>query len=135
MGLFDALAVSNNAMSVHRFRSEVAAQNIANVQTPGYRRQEVDLVATNFTQHLGTTKSAPGGNIATVNGPTMDAKDGAVGISTVRKVSGEKYDERQQSLMATSDMLSAKSAFELNVKAATLIKSMALAALEIGRGS
>jgi hypothetical protein len=32
-------------------------------------------------------------------------------------------------------MIAAKSAFELNVKSATLLKSMALAALEIGRGS
>ena len=135
MGLFDALQVANKAMSVHRFRSEVAAQNIANVQTPGYKRQEVELVATNFAQHLGNSRRAPGGTINTVSGPTSDAHDGAVGISKVTQVNGDKYDERQQSLLATSDMISAKSAFELNVKSATLLKSMALAALEIGRGS
>ncbi|MCW2949738.1 MAG: Flagellar basal-body rod protein FlgC [Thermoleophilia bacterium] len=135
MGIFDALSVANNAMSVHRYRSEIAASNIANVQTPGYRRQEVVLNATDFASQLEGARIAPGGVIDTVTGPTLDAHQGAVGISQVRKVSGSKYDERQQSLLATSDMLRAKSAFELNVKSATLLKSMALAALEIGRGS
>ena len=29
MGIFDAINVSEQAMSVHRFRSEVAARNVA----------------------------------------------------------------------------------------------------------
>ncbi len=37
--------------------------------------------------------------------------------------------------MATTDMMRAKSAFDMNVKSATLLKSMALSSLEIGRGS
>lgn len=135
MGIFDAINVANNAMSVHRFRSEIAAQNIANVQTPGYARQEVDLTANNFAAQLDGARQAPGGVIRPVTGATSDAHSGAVGIARVRKVAGGEFDERQRALMATSDMIAAKSAFELNVKSATLLKSMALAALEIGRGS
>ena len=134
MGIFDAINVSESAMSVHRYRSEVAAENIANIHTPGYRRQEVDLRATNFQSTLAgisNVGSAKGANSLA----GFDAADGAVEVSRTRRVAGREYDERQEALMATTDMMQAKSAFELNVKAATLLKSMALSSLEIGRGS
>ena len=121
-------------MAVHRFRSEIAAQNIANIYTPGYQRQEVDLRATHFQAALegaGNAGSAKGAN--SLGG--LDAAEGAVEVSRVRHVASGEYDERQRALMATTDMMQAKSAFELNVKAATLLKSMALSSLEIGRGS
>ncbi|MCW2923364.1 MAG: hypothetical protein JWM98_768, partial [Thermoleophilia bacterium] len=35
MGIFDGINLAEGAMSVHRLRSEIAAQNIANVYTPG----------------------------------------------------------------------------------------------------
>lgn len=134
MGIFDAINVSEGALSVHRFRSEVAAENIANLHTPGYRRQEVDLRASSFRAALdGIT------NAGSPSGPTtlagLDASDGAVQVARVRRVSGGEYDERQEALMATTDMMRAKSAFDMNVKSATLLKSMALSSLEIGRGS
>lgn len=134
MGIFDAIHVSENAMSVHRFRSEVAAENIANIHTPGYQRQEVDLRANAFKAELegaGNAGSAKGAN--SISG--FDAADGAVQVARVRSVAGGEYDERQEALMATTDMMQAKSAFDMNVKAATLLKSMALSSLEIGRGS
>jgi flagellar basal-body rod protein FlgC len=134
MGIFDAINTSESAMSVHRFRSEIAAQNVANVQTEGYKRQEVDLRASNFSTALDGARS--GRSSATPTGSaSIDASDGAVQIARVRHVAGGEYDERQNALLATTDMMRAKSAFELNVKAATLLKSMALSSLEIGRGS
>jgi flagellar basal-body rod protein FlgB len=134
MGIFDAINVSESAMSVHRFRSEIAAQNVANVHTPGYKRQEVDLRASNFESALngaraGTSHAGPSSSGG------MDAADGAVQVARVRRVDDGEFDERQNALLATTDMMRAKSAFELNVKAATLLKSMALSSLEIGRGS
>jgi flagellar basal body rod protein FlgC len=134
MGIFDAINVSESAMSVHRFRSEIAAQNVANVHTAGYRRQEVDLRASNFESALngaraGTSHAGPSSSGG------MDAADGAVQVARVRRVDDGEFDERQNALLATTDMMRAKSAFELNVKAATLLKSMALSSLEIGRGS
>lgn len=133
MGIFDAINVAEGAMSVHRFRSEIAAQNVANVHTDGYQRQEVDLRANSFSKALeGAQGGVSGGPSST---PGVDAHTGAVEVSRVRKVSGGQYDERQNALLATTDMMRAKSAFELNVKSATLLKSMALSSLEIGRGS
>lgn len=134
MGIFDAIRVSEGALSVHRFRSEVAAENIANLHTPGYRRQEVDLRANEFQRALhGAGTAAAGAGPSSSGGRDADA--GAVQVSRVRRVGGGEYDERQEALMATTDMMRAKSAFDMNVKSATLLKSMALSSLEIGRGS
>lgn len=133
MGIFGAINTAESAMSVHRFRSEIAAENVANVHTPGYRRQEVDLEAGTFSSALDGARG--GGGPAPVTAGGQDAADGAVRVARVRSVSGAPFDERQEALLATTDMLRAKSAFELNVRAATLLKSMALSSLEIGRGS
>jgi flagellar basal body rod protein FlgB len=133
MGIFDAIHVAEGALAVHRYRSEIAAENVANIHTPGYRRQEVDLQA-NFQRALDGASNAGRANGAnTVQG--LDASEGAVRVSRVRSVAGGEYTERQEALMATTDMMRAKSAFDMNVKAATLLKSMALSSLEIGRGS
>ena len=134
MGIFDAIHTAEGAMSVHRFRSEIAAQNVANVHTAGYQRQEVDLRATNFESALNGARAGTGHAGPSSSGG-MDANDGAVQVARVRKVDDGEFDERQNALLATTDMMRAKSAFELNVKAATLLKSMALSSLEIGRGS
>jgi flagellar basal body rod protein FlgC len=134
MGIFDGINVAEGALSVHRFRSEIAAENIANIHTPGYRRQEVDLRATSFQSMLRGVSTGGGASGANSLGG-LDATDGAVHVSRVRKVQGGEYDERQEALMATTDMMRAKSAFDMNIKAATLLKSMALSSLEIGRGS
>ncbi|MEO6867100.1 MAG: flagellar basal body protein [Gaiellales bacterium] len=134
MGIFNGINMAESAMSIHRLRSEIAAENVANIHTPGYKRQEVDLRASNFSTALTTAKGGYGATgPASVGG--LDAHDGAVQVAGIRRVSGGPYDERQNALLATTDMMRAKSAFELNVKAATLLKSMALSSLEIGRGS
>ena len=136
MGIFDGINVAEGAMSVHRYRSEIAAQNVANIHTPGYQRKEVDLRATSFAAALdgaGAGTSGPGASIGSASG--SDAADGAVAVARTRTVPNGANDERQRAFLATSDMIQAKSAFELNVKAATLLKSMALSSLEIGRGS
>lgn len=134
MGIFDAINVAESAMSVHRFRSEIAAENVANIHTKGYKRQEVDLRATDFRAALDGVGNAGSAKGASSFGG-LDATEGAVRVAQVRQVAGQPFDERQKAFMATTDMMQAKSAFDLNVKAATLLKSMALSSLEIGRGS
>ena len=134
MGIFDAINISEGAMSVHRFRSEIAAENIANIHTKGYVRKGVDLTSHSFGASLDQARATNGNGTAahSYSGGSMDAQDGAVRVRAVRNDS--TGGERQDSLMNTTDMMSAKSAFELNVRAATLLKSMATTSLEIGRG-
>ena len=133
MGIFDAINIAEGAMSVHRFRSEVAAENIANVYTPGYNRKEVDIAASTFTTALDGARAGTTGGGST-DGATA-TRDGAVRVQGVRSPDGGPFDERQQALLGVSDMMRAKSAFELNMRSATLLKSMALSSLEIGRGA
>ena len=134
MGIFDAINIAEKAMSVHRFRSEIAAENVANVHTKGYKRQEVDIRQTSFKAALdGVGNAGAAHGASSVGG--LDATVGAVRVTRVRTIEGQPFDERQDAFMATTDMMRAKSAFDLNVKAATLLKSMALSSLEIGRGS
>jgi flagellar basal body rod protein FlgC len=135
MGIFNAINVAEGGMSVHRLRSEIAAENVANIHTPGYRRQEVDLRASSFSKALDGARDGGGRATGATSAGGIDALDGAVRVARVRRVEGQPFDERQEALLAATDMMRAKSAFELNVKAATLLKSMALSSLEIGRGS
>ena len=132
MSLFDGMAISENAMSVHRYRSEVAARNLANVYTPGYRREVVDLEASNFHAALQGANHETGYTQTTSAGE--DAAFGAVHVRGTHKQAGPADDERQQAYEGTIDMMQAKQAFELNMRTAAMFKSMALASLEIGRG-
>jgi flagellar basal body rod protein FlgC len=132
MGIFDAINISEGAMNVHRFRSEIAAENIANIHTAGYKRKEVELTSHSFGASL--ERARMGGSGTDVPSSTMDANDGAVRVRSVHTDSSGPQGERQDALISTTEMLRAKSAFELNVRAATLLKSMATSSLEIGRG-
>lgn len=44
-GLFDMLGSVSRALDAHRYGLDVAGQNIANVNTPGYARRTIDLTA------------------------------------------------------------------------------------------
>ena len=138
MSLFDAINVSSQAMSVNRFRSEIAAENLSNAYTPGYRRKVVDVEASGFESALNDAQGADSAGAARgTASATRDAMDGSSQIPGVR-IKGVRQEgpmsERQIAFLSTLDMMSAKSAYELNARAATLLKSMALSALEIGRG-
>lgn len=138
MGIMDALNVAEKAMAVHRFRTEVAAENVANIKTPGYHRQIVDLRAASFASTLDGVRGSGGSSLTmrSAGGAKLsDADDGAVQVAGVHRSSAGPDDERQEALRSTTDLMEAKSAFELSVRATTMLKSMALSALEIGRGN
>ncbi len=130
MSLFDAIGTASNAMNVHRFRSEVAAENLANVySTPNYRRKVVDLQESSFGAELRSARAETG---AASTGALEDARAGGVQIAGVRREG--PMDQRQQAYLSTLDMMRSKSAYDLNVRAASMLKSMMLSSLEIGRG-
>ena len=45
MGLFTSINIAATGMSAERLRSDVISNNIANADTPGYKRQDVDFEA------------------------------------------------------------------------------------------
>src|SRR5690606_25061482 len=52
MSLFSTLQLTSNALQAHQIGLQVAGQNIANVNTPGYSRAEVNLIPAS-TQRVG----------------------------------------------------------------------------------
>lgn len=132
MSIFGGLRTAEAAMNVHRFRSEVAAENVANVNTPGYQRRVVDLRAGRFSTALDAARGGTSGGQMSMS--SMGAARGAVEVGAVRSVGGSESTRRQDAFQSTIDMMKAKSAYELNVKVATMLKGMATASLEIGRG-
>ena len=132
MGIFDAINVAEGALSVHRYRSEIAAQDVANAYDPDYQARKVNLASTDFGSALGAARAG------VVGAPTANVgvgDMGAVRVEGVETLPNAEHDERQQAFLAVTEMMRAKSAFDLNVKSAGLLKSMALSSLEIGRGA
>ncbi len=136
MGLLDGIRVAERSMNVHRFRAEVALDNASNAFTPGYQRKVVDVEEGSFGANLDAARGGAGSDsgMGDDSAATSDALDGAVRIAGVRNdTSG--LSGREAGLMAAGELLQAKNAFETSMRAATLLKSMALASLEIGRGA
>lgn len=131
MSLFDALNTANQAMHVHRYRSEIAAENLAHAYSdPNYQRKVVQLGAgSNFSTSLNNARSARAGGHGTDGAAT-----GAIYVSGVTR-ERSFGSERGNAMMDTLEMMRSKSAYELNVRVASMARSMAMAALEIGRGA
>jgi len=130
MGIFSGLKVAEQAMSVHRYRSEVAAGNLANVFTPGYEHKRVVLGAGSFSAQLDSA----GGRLPRLSSSGLRDAGGAVRVLRVRGEVSQPGDHRAQALQGTVEMMESKNAYELSMRSATVLKSMALGALEIGRG-
>lgn len=130
MSLFDGINVAEQAMGVHRLRSEVAGDNLAHAYTQGYHRKVVDLADGGFSAALA---NASGGGPTRSSG-SFDTTRGAVRVAGIR-TEGGVLDERTAAMLGVVEMMQSKSAYELNMRAATMMKSMMLASLEIGRGA
>jgi flagellar basal body rod protein FlgB len=128
MGIFDAISAAESGINVARYRSEVTAQNLANVYTPGYQRQVVDVQPGVFSNMLNDASGTSG----SVASGAANAYNGAVRVTGTH--TQDLGDPRQNSLQGALDMMDAKDDYETNVRMTSLLKSMALAALEIGRG-
>ena len=55
MALFQSFNISASAMTAERFRTDIIAENIANVNTPGYKRKDLDFEST-LKEELGRCK-------------------------------------------------------------------------------
>ena len=133
MSLFDGIKIAEHGMSVHRYRSEIAAQNLSNLFTPGYAQKRVELREGRVRAQLDSASGTRPGFGAMSSG-AVDAAGGAVRVGRVRdeKSSPEFY--RENGVKGAVEMMQSKNAFELSMRSATMMKSMALGSLEIGRG-
>ena len=146
MGLFQAFNISASGMTAQRFRTDVIAENIANVNTTStesggpYRRKIVTFQEKNvtpFSEYYSTSRNRAVGNGVKVSkvsedyetdfimeydpsNPDADA-DGYVLLPNVSIVE------------EMVDMISATRSYEANTTAMDAAKNMAMQAINIGK--
>lgn len=144
MSFLNSLKISGSALTAHRFRIDTIAQNLANINTtrtadgtPYARKlvvlEERDASFVNVLNRARTTRDVGGVQVQAVlestqpfvpvydpNHPDANA-EGYVLMPNVNTT------EEQIDLMAASR------AYEANLTALTVMKTMAMKALEIGR--
>jgi flagellar basal-body rod protein FlgC len=143
MGLMNAFNIGREGLSVHGKRVEIAAKNIANIDTPNYTRK-IPLISSNQDQSFATVLSSMG--IGALSGSNMGGVnfDGIVEDPTpgakIYKPGHPDADENgyirtsnTNVMIDYADATIAQRAFEASLGVMTISKAMASASLEIGR--
>ena len=131
--LFRSMGVSGSALSAERMRMSVTAANLANANTPGYRRKEVVLTE-QFADVLGRASeagngvqvsriaedAAPNRRVYDPSNPSADA-EGYVSMPNV------------DSVTEMVDLISAQRSYEANVTAMQTAKQLYSRTLDLLR--
>jgi flagellar basal-body rod protein FlgC len=146
MGILTSLEISGSGLTAQRLRMDVIANNIANTETTRtadgqpYKRQQV--VFAPIMSAMSSPLAASGSNSAPEEGVQVAA------VVADERPPRMVYDPSHPDANADgyvaypdidlvtemTDMMSATRAYEANVTALNAAKSMAMKALEIGRG-
>ena len=145
MGLFTSFDISGSGMSAQRLRSDIIAQNIANVSSTSsqngeaYRRKTVVFTEKNpmsFGDILMTTAGTIGSGVKV----TKIVEDHETPMSMVYDPAHPDADENGyvtypnvNVVTEMTNLIDASRAFEANVTAFNATKSMAVKGLEIGQ--
>ena len=128
MGLFQSFNISASGMTAERFRTDIIAENIANVNTTRtasgepYRRKIVTFAekqVTPFSQYYSHSKNAVAGNGVKVSKVTEDYENDFV----------MEYDP----VTEMNNLIDATRAYEANTTAFEASKKLAETGLTIGR--
>ena len=144
MGMFNAMEVSATGMTAQRYRTDIIAQNLANINsTRGedgepYRRKTVIMAEQNKTAFGNVMQTVMGSQVNGVK-VTAVAKD----MSDLRMVyepsnpdadaNGYVSYPNVDTVTEMTDMIDASRSYEANVTAFNASKSMALKGLEVGK--
>ena len=142
MGLFNAFNIGLEGLDVHSKRVEIAAKNIANMDTPNYTRK-IPLVSSNEDQSFASVLSsmgigAGGSNLGGINfdgiveDPTPGAKIYKPGHPDA-DVNGYIRTSNTNPMVDLADATMAQRAYEASLSVMTISKAMATASLEIGK--
>lgn len=147
MGLFQAFDISATGMTAQRFRTDIIAENVANVNTTRtengdpYRRkivtfQEKDV--TPFSNVLqGTRQQYTGNGVKVVSVSEDDSTDFIMKYDPSHPDADENGYVSYPNVNIVTEMtnlIDASRAYEANVTAFDASKSMAQAGLQIGKG-
>ena len=144
MGLMNAFNIGREGLTVHGKRVEIAAKNIANIDTPNYTRK-IPLISSNQDQSFATVLSSMGvGALAgstNLGGVNFDGivEDPTPGVK-IYKPGHPDADENgyirtsnTNPMVDIADAHIAQRAYEASLSVMTISKAMAVASLEIGK--
>lgn len=141
MGIMNAFEIGKQGLSVHGKRVEIAAKNIANIDTPNYTRK-IPLLSSGQDQSFASVLSETGkgmlnGSVGGVNfdgiieDPTPGAKIYKPGHPDADE-NGYIRTSNTNAMVDIADATIAQRAYEASLGVMTISKAMATAALEIG---
>ena len=147
MAVFQAFNISASGMTAERFRTDIIAENIANVNTTStesggpYRRKIVNFAerkVTPFSQYYATASQNPAiGNGVKVTSVKEDTETDFVKeydpSNPDADADGYVMMPNVNSAEEMVDLMAATRAYEANITALNIAKSMAMKALEIGK--
>lgn len=146
MGLFQAFNISASGMTAERFRTDVIAENVANVNTTSkadgtpYRRKIVTFETrptTSFSKVLRGSREAAIGNGVKVSSVTEDYEsDFIMEYDPANPDADENGYVSYPNVNIVTEMtnlIDASRAYEANVTAFDATKAMAQAGLQIGK--
>lgn len=142
MGLMNAFNIGCQGLSVHSKRVEIAAKNIANIDTPNYTRK-IPILSSNENQSFSSVLSSMGAGAAVsglggvnfdgiVEDPTPGAKIYKPGHPDADE-NGYIRTSNTNAMVDYADATMAQRAYEASLGVMQISKSMATSALEIGR--
>ena len=142
MGLLNAFQIGREGLYVHGKRVEIAAKNIANLDTPNYTRK-IPIISSNQDQSFASVLSsmnmgAYSTNLGGVNfdGIVEDPTPGAKMYKPGHPDADEQGYIRTSNTNALVDMADAtmaQRAYEASLGIMTISKAMAVSSLEIGK--
>ncbi len=140
MGLFNAFNIGLEGLNVHSKRVEIAAKNIANLDTPNYTRK-IPLISSNEDNSFATVLSSMNvggfqnglGGVnydGIVEDPTPGAKIYKPGHPDADE-NGYIRTSNTNPMVDMADAVMAQRAYEASLGVMTISKAMASASLEI----
>ena len=146
MGLFQSFDISASGMTAERFRTDIIAENIANVNSTStasggaYRRKIVtfsEKSVTPFSQYYSTAKTRAVGNGVRVSSVTedysTDFKQEYDPSNPDADENGYVYYPNVNTVTEMTNLIDATRSYEANATAFNSSKSMAEAGLQIGK--
>ena len=146
MGLFQAFNISASGMTAERFRTDIIAENIANVNTTNtegggpYRRKVVTFSerdVTPFSQYFSASKNALVGNGVKVTRVSEDYENDFIETydpaNPDADENGYVFYPNVNTVTEMTNLIDATRAYEANATAFNASKSLAQAGLQIGQ--
>ena len=142
MGIFNAFEIGRDGLRVHSKRVEIAAQNIANIDTPNYKRK-IPIISSNQGESFSNVLSSMGMGSASggtggvnfdgiIEDPTLGAKIYQPGHPDADEYGYIRL-SNTNAMVDYADATLAQRAYEASLSIMSISKSMAANALEIGR--